>query len=180
MVGQFKKTYLHGPIKILHFHTRENSKMFHTTSKYFSFFNNKPPASWVVHIPKDFLTGYSCSYYSSMAVYIPSCYTKLQNNITVVLYLHPHPILWKRRLRVFVISFTKKHLAACLAACCIMKHVAACFGACFIMEHPAVCFAVYFSTTFQRDSKELAKIDNSYSTWSKILFWHTARFNTGT
>ena len=26
-------------------HTRENSKMFHITSKYFSFFKNKPPAS---------------------------------------------------------------------------------------------------------------------------------------
>ena len=27
------------------FHTRENSKMFNITSKYFRFFNNKPPAS---------------------------------------------------------------------------------------------------------------------------------------
>ena len=26
-------------------HTHENSKMFHTASKYFSFINNKPPAS---------------------------------------------------------------------------------------------------------------------------------------
>ena len=26
-------------------HTREISKMFNVTSKYFSFFNNKPPAS---------------------------------------------------------------------------------------------------------------------------------------
>ena len=26
-------------------HTRENSKMFNITPKYFSFFNNKPPAS---------------------------------------------------------------------------------------------------------------------------------------
>ena len=40
-------------------HTRENSKMFNITSKCFSFFNNKPPA-------RDFLTCYSCSYYSSM------------------------------------------------------------------------------------------------------------------
>ena len=47
-------------------HTRENSKMFNITSKYFSFFNNKPPASWVAHITRDFLTYYSCSYYSSM------------------------------------------------------------------------------------------------------------------
>ena len=27
------------------FHARENSKMFNITSKYFSFFDNKPPAS---------------------------------------------------------------------------------------------------------------------------------------
>ena len=47
-------------------YTRENSKMFNITSTYFSFFNNKPPVSWVVHITRDFLTCYSCSYYSSM------------------------------------------------------------------------------------------------------------------
>ena len=45
MVGQFKKAYLHRPIKFPHFLTRENSKMFNITSKYFRFFNNKPPAS---------------------------------------------------------------------------------------------------------------------------------------
>ena len=42
--------------------SRENSKMFNTTSKYFSNFNNKPLASWVAHIAKDFFTCYSCSY----------------------------------------------------------------------------------------------------------------------
>ena len=30
--------------------------MFNITSKYFSIFNNKPPANWVAHIAKDFLT----------------------------------------------------------------------------------------------------------------------------
>ena len=48
------------------FHTRENSNMFSITSKYFSLFDNKPPASWVAHITRDFFTRYSCSYYSSM------------------------------------------------------------------------------------------------------------------
>ena len=48
------------------FHTRENSKIFNITSKYFSFFNNKPPASSVADIARDFLTCYTCSYYSSM------------------------------------------------------------------------------------------------------------------
>ena len=43
--------------------TRENSKMSNITSKYFSFFNT---ASWVAHITRDFLTCYSCLYYSSM------------------------------------------------------------------------------------------------------------------
>ena len=57
------KTYLHKPIKTF---TWENSKMFSITSKYFSIFNNKPPASSVADITRDFLTCYSCSYYSSM------------------------------------------------------------------------------------------------------------------
>ena len=46
-------------------HSPENSKMFNITSKFFSFFNNKPPASWFAHITRDFLTCYSCSYYGS-------------------------------------------------------------------------------------------------------------------
>ena len=40
--------------------------MFNITSKYFSFFDNKPPASWAVQIPRDFLICYSCLYYSFM------------------------------------------------------------------------------------------------------------------
>ena len=35
-------------------------------SKYFRSFSNKPPATWVMHIRRDFLTCYSCLYYSSM------------------------------------------------------------------------------------------------------------------
>ena len=69
MVGQFKKAYLHRPIKASIFsHTRKNSKFFNITSKYFTFFNNKPPTSWVAHVAKHFLTCYSCSYYSSMFI----------------------------------------------------------------------------------------------------------------
>ena len=41
-------------------HTHENSKIFNITSKYFSFFDNKPPASWVAHITRDFLICHSC------------------------------------------------------------------------------------------------------------------------
>ena len=58
MVGQFKKATFS--------HTRENSKMFNITSKYFSFLNNKPRVSWVAHKIRDFLTCYSSSYYNSM------------------------------------------------------------------------------------------------------------------
>ena len=36
----FKKTHLLRPVNIFS-HTRENSKMFNITSKYFRFFNNK-------------------------------------------------------------------------------------------------------------------------------------------
>ena len=46
-------------------HPRE-FKMFNITSKYFSYFHNKPPASWVAHITRDFLPCYSCSYCSYM------------------------------------------------------------------------------------------------------------------
>ena len=46
--------------------TWENSKIFNITLKYFNIFNSKPPASWVAHMTRDFLTCYSCSYYSSM------------------------------------------------------------------------------------------------------------------
>ena len=31
-------------------HTRENSNIFNMPSKYFSFFNNKPPVSWMAQI----------------------------------------------------------------------------------------------------------------------------------
>ena len=60
VIGWFIKTSVHKPIKILQF----LSKMFNITSKYFSVFNNKSPASWVAHITMDFLTCYSCSHYS--------------------------------------------------------------------------------------------------------------------
>ena len=54
MVAQFKKAYLHRPNQDSTFsHTRKNSNMFKITLKYFSFFSNKPPASWVVHRIRD-------------------------------------------------------------------------------------------------------------------------------
>ena len=62
-------------------HTSENSKMFNITSKYFSFFNNKPTARWVAHITKDFLTCYSRSYYRSMILpnHVADIYIKLKS-----------------------------------------------------------------------------------------------------
>ena len=47
-------------------HPREFQLQNILTWKYFSFFNNKPPATRVAHITRDLLTYYSCSYYSSM------------------------------------------------------------------------------------------------------------------
>ena len=61
-IGRLVKTYLNRPIEIL----RKISKIFHINSKYFCLFNNMPLASWLAHITRDFLTCYSCSYYSSM------------------------------------------------------------------------------------------------------------------
>ena len=63
MVGQLKKAYLHSPIEIILYFLLPAT--IQKCSKYFSFFNNKPTASWVAHI-RDFLTCYSFSYYSSM------------------------------------------------------------------------------------------------------------------
>ena len=64
MIGQFKKAYLHRLIKILHFLT--HAEIQKCLTKYFNFFNNKPPASWVAHITRDFLTchSYSTLFYS--------------------------------------------------------------------------------------------------------------------
>ena len=36
--------------------TWKNAKMFYISSKHFSIFNKEPPASWVAHITRDFLT----------------------------------------------------------------------------------------------------------------------------
>ena len=54
MVGQFKKAYLHRPIKILHFLTPSRIQ------KCLTYLQN------ICAYNKDFLTYYSCSYYSSM------------------------------------------------------------------------------------------------------------------
>ena len=66
MAEQFKKAYLYRSIKILHFLTLARIQKFKITSKYLSVFNNTPPASWVAHTTRDFLTCYSWSYYRSM------------------------------------------------------------------------------------------------------------------
>ena len=36
--------------------------MFNIASKHFFISKNTPPASWVTHVTRDFLTCYSCSY----------------------------------------------------------------------------------------------------------------------
>ena len=59
-LGNSKKDYMHWPIKILHFLTPARIQMFNITSKFFSFFHNKPPVSWVARFTRDFLIWYSC------------------------------------------------------------------------------------------------------------------------
>ena len=69
MIGWFIKTYIHKPIKILQFLLRGKIQiMFDVTLKYFNIFSNKPPASWVAYITRNFLTYYPCWYYSSMII----------------------------------------------------------------------------------------------------------------
>lgn len=41
------------------YHTRDISKKYKITSKYFSIFNGTPPANWFSHIARDFLTYYT-------------------------------------------------------------------------------------------------------------------------
>ena len=64
--------------------------MFNITSKCLSSFNNKPSASWVAHITRDFLTCYSCSYYSS--VIRPSKHS--EHNINIVIWKHLFVIMY--------------------------------------------------------------------------------------
>ena len=64
VVGQAQKSLFAKTNQVSTFsHTHENSKIFKITSKYFTFSNNKqPPASWDLHIARDFLACYFCSY----------------------------------------------------------------------------------------------------------------------
>ena len=100
MVGRLKKNLFAETNHDFTFsHIRESSKIFNITSKYFSFFKNKPPSNWVAHITRVFLTCYSCSYYSSMIAGIwlgwkYACVTKVletknleRNNPTVPIHL---------------------------------------------------------------------------------------------
>ena len=59
------KLILHRPSMLIS-HTRKNKKMFNMASKYFSLFNNTPPASWAAQITRDFLIYYTCSDYVSV------------------------------------------------------------------------------------------------------------------
>ena len=65
MIGWFMKTYLIDQSRLYNFLQWENSKIFNITSKYYSIFNNKPPANWVAQATRDFLLCYSCLYHSS-------------------------------------------------------------------------------------------------------------------
>ena len=57
-----KETWLDDSWKLIYinqsryYNTWESSKMFNISSKYFSIFNNKPPANWVVDITRDVMS----------------------------------------------------------------------------------------------------------------------------
>ena len=85
-------------------HTQENSKMYNITSKYFNFFNNKPPVRWVAHITRDFLICYSCSYHSSMLLVTSEYSVATSNNLWMKLVIYQDFFL----KNFFLIAFTMK------------------------------------------------------------------------
>ena len=64
MIGRSMKTFLHRPIKAPQFPTP--GKIQKCLTEIFSFFNKTPPPSCLLHKTRDFVTCYSCSYYSCM------------------------------------------------------------------------------------------------------------------
>ena len=99
-------------------HTCENSKMLNITSKYFSVFHNKPPTSWVAHITSDFLSCYSCSYYSSMiTVY----------NFIVTISCHRFKgrihVYGKKHIRKFIITKNKTTVRDFNSAIFLQKYI---------------------------------------------------------
>ena len=84
-------------------HTRENSKMFNITSKYFSIFNNPSLAK------QELLTYFSCSYYSFMAILTnPKFFTQTWHSLDVhfhILYLDRNSLFDSVFLIPFGIEF---------------------------------------------------------------------------
>ena len=67
LLGNSKKLICIDPSRFYIF-LQPRSKMFNIISIWFSFSSDKPPVSWVAHTTRDFLTCYSCSYYSFMII----------------------------------------------------------------------------------------------------------------
>ena len=98
-------------------HTRDNSKMFNITSKYFSFFNNKPIASSIAHIAKDFLTCYYCSYsalissFPKLHMLIYYCFKFHDSSIIIAIPFSSHhfvreSILWTKSTLGVKLNYT--------------------------------------------------------------------------
>ena len=73
MIRQLMKTYLHKPVKILQILTLGRIQNFDLTSKLFLAFLTIEhlQAESLIYI-RDFLTCYSCSYYSSILLHVVS------------------------------------------------------------------------------------------------------------
>ena len=65
-IGRLMKTYLHRPVGIPYFLPAGDFKNVSHNSKILFYSQQYTTGSWVGHITRDFLIGYSCSYYSSM------------------------------------------------------------------------------------------------------------------
>ena len=103
MVGQLKNLICTEQSRFYVFsQPREFKKLCSITSEYFSFFNNKPPVSWVVYVTRDFLRCYSCSYYTSI-----NCSYKLVVCLRYVLYSSIKKF-WFGKLRSIFVLETRK------------------------------------------------------------------------
>ena len=69
--------------RVWHSCCKWNSIKINVASKYFSFFNNKPPASWVTHITKNFLTCYSSNILLILLPYLMTETSKSQKKCSV-------------------------------------------------------------------------------------------------
>ena len=77
-----QETWLDDSLKLIYINQSRFYNLFHVGDilKYFSIFNNKPPASWVVHIARYFLICYSCSCFKWSNLLVKKVHLYIEND----------------------------------------------------------------------------------------------------